>query len=47
MPAADGSRPTAGLGACFAALFLANRYIAEGTFDPKYESSYWIRFILG
>jgi hypothetical protein len=37
----------AGLGACFAALFLANRYIAQGTFDPKYESSYWIRFILG
>ena len=37
----------AGLGACFAALFQANRYIAEGTFDPKYESSYWIRFVLG
>jgi hypothetical protein len=37
----------AGLGACFAALFQANRYIAEGTFDPKYESSYWIRLILG
>jgi hypothetical protein len=37
----------AGLGACFAALFLVNHYIAEGTFDPKYESSYWIRFILG
>ena len=37
----------AGLGACFAALFQANRYIAECTFDTKYESSYWIRFILG
>ena len=37
----------AALGACFAALFQANRFIAEGTFDPKYESSYWIRVILG
>jgi hypothetical protein len=37
----------AALGACFAALFQANRYIAQGTFDPKYESSYWIRVILG
>ena len=37
----------AGLGACFAALFQANRYIAESTFDTKFESSYWIRFILG
>ncbi len=37
----------AGLGACFSALFQANRYIADGTFDPKFESSYWIRFVLG
>jgi hypothetical protein len=37
----------AGLGASFGALFMANRYITEGTFDPKYESSYWIRFALG
>jgi hypothetical protein len=37
----------AGLGASFTALFKANRYIIEGTFDPKYESSYWIRFSLG
>lgn len=37
----------AGLGASFTALFKANRYIVEGTFDPKYESSYWIRFSLG
>lgn len=37
----------AGLGASFTALFRANRYIVEGTFDPKYESSYWIRFSLG
>ena len=37
----------AGLGACFAALFQANRYIADCTFDTKFESSYWIRLILG
>ncbi|HEX2064411.1 MAG TPA: hypothetical protein VHE80_08315 [Acidimicrobiales bacterium] len=37
----------AGVGAAFAALFSANRYISNGTYDPKYESSYWIRFILG
>lgn len=36
-----------GLGAAFYALFTAYRYIAEGTYDTKYESSYWIRFILG
>lgn len=37
----------AGLGASFAALFRANRYIVRGTYDPKYEATYWIRFILG
>jgi hypothetical protein len=37
----------AGVGASFAALFKANRYIVEGTFEPKYQSSYWIRFLLG
>jgi len=36
-----------GLGASFAGLFQANRYVTEGTFDPTYESSYWIRFVLG
>ncbi|RKQ84963.1 hypothetical protein C8N24_6594 [Solirubrobacter pauli] len=36
-----------GLGAAFSALFTAYRYIAEGTYDPKFESSYWLRFILG
>ncbi|MEY2441957.1 MAG: hypothetical protein QOJ46_1383 [bacterium] len=37
----------AGIGAAFAALFAANHYIAQGTYDPKYESSYWVRFVLG
>jgi hypothetical protein len=36
-----------GLGAAFSALFTAYRYISDGTYDPKYESSYWLRFILG
>jgi hypothetical protein len=37
----------AGIGASFAALFTAHRYVATTTYDPKYESSYWMRFILG
>ena len=37
----------ASLGATFAALFKANRFIVNGTFDPKYSSSYWIRFVVG
>ncbi len=37
----------AALGASFASLFQANRFIEAGTFDPIYESSYWIRFVLG
>ncbi|MDB6025454.1 MAG: hypothetical protein JWM68_1677, partial [Verrucomicrobiales bacterium] len=37
----------AGLGATFAALFQVNRYIVTSTYDPKYESCYWIKFALG
>lgn len=37
----------AGLGAAFAGLYKANAYIANGTFDPTYHASYWIRFFLG
>lgn len=37
----------AGIGAAFAALFTASRYIARRTYDPQYESTYWIRFVLG
>lgn len=36
-----------GLGASFAALFELNKYIVDGTYDPKYIPSYWIRFVLG
>jgi hypothetical protein len=37
----------AGLGASFSALYKANSYITNGTFDPTYQASYWIRFFLG
>jgi hypothetical protein len=37
----------AGLGAAFAGLFRANRFIARGGYDPTYESSYWIMIVLG
>lgn len=37
----------AGLGATFAALFQVNRYITDGTYDPTYEASYWVRIALG
>jgi len=37
----------AALGGAFHALFLANRYVSNGSFDPKYESEYWTRFVLG
>ena len=37
----------AGLGASFFALFKANRYVVNNTFDPNYEPTYWVRFALG
>lgn len=37
----------AGIGASFVCLYKANRYVTEGTFDPMYVGSYWIRFFLG
>lgn len=38
---------SAALGASFIALFQLNDFINRSTYDPKYESSYWIRFSLG
>lgn len=38
---------SASLGASFSNLFQANQYIVKNIFDPKYESSYWIRYVLG
>jgi hypothetical protein len=37
----------AGIGAAFSALFKANGYIGDGTYDPRFDSSYWARFVLG
>jgi len=37
----------ASIGAAFAALFKARRFISDGTYDPKYESDYWVRYGLG
>lgn len=37
----------AGLGAGFAALYKANTYITQRTFDPTFHATYWIRFCLG
>jgi hypothetical protein len=38
---------SAALGASFYALFEAYKYIATSSYDSKYDSIYWIRFILG
>jgi hypothetical protein len=37
----------AGLGASFSALFMAHRYVANATYDPKFDASYGARMILG
>lgn len=38
---------SAAIGASFSALFKANSYVTAGVYDPKYESSYWVRFVVG
>ena len=37
----------AGIGATFQALFTAHSCIANGTYDPRYESSFWTQISLG
>ena len=37
----------ASVGASFYALFKMNGFIQQGTFDMKYASTYWSRFVLG
>lgn len=37
----------AAMGACFANLFRAYRYVSAGTYDPNLDGSYWVRIILG
>ena len=38
---------SASLGASFFNLFKANRYLNSMTYNPRYESSYWVRYVLG
>lgn len=38
---------SASLGATFSSLFKINRYIINNTYDPKFEASYWILYVLG
>ena len=38
---------SAAIGASFAVLFKANSYVTVAIYDPKYESSYWVRFVVG
>jgi hypothetical protein len=38
---------SAGVGASFAMLFQVNEFIVGRSYDPKYESSYWIKFMIG
>lgn len=38
---------SAGVGASFAMLFQVNEYIVNRSYDPKYEASYWIKFMIG
>jgi hypothetical protein len=38
---------SAGVGASFAMLFQVNEYVVNRSYDPKYESSYWIKFMIG
>jgi len=38
---------SAAIGASFAMLMQVNGYIVKRTYDPKYEPTYWIKFILG
>jgi hypothetical protein len=37
----------AAMGGCFHALFIAHAFIGKGTYDPRFESSYWMRIGLG
>lgn len=37
----------AGLGSTFHALFTAQSYVSNATYDPRYDASYWIRIGLG
>ena len=35
------------LGSCFANLQRINRFVSDGTYDPKSQSTYWTRWVMG
>jgi hypothetical protein len=35
------------LGSCFANLQKINSFISDGTYDPKFQSTYWMRWVMG
>lgn len=37
----------ASLGSCFANLQKVNAFISDGTYDPKFQSTYWTRWVMG
>jgi hypothetical protein len=37
----------ASLGACFANLQRINTFISDGTYDPRVQSTYWTRWVMG
>jgi hypothetical protein len=37
----------AAIGASFAVLYQVNEFVGKRNYDPKYDSSYWVKFILG
>jgi len=37
----------ASLGSCFANLQKVNSFITDGTYDPKFQSTYWTRWVMG
>jgi hypothetical protein len=37
----------ASLGSCFAILQKLNNYVAAGNYDPKYQATYWGRWVMG
>lgn len=35
------------LGSCFANLQRVNKFVSDGTYDPKSQSTYWVRWVMG
>tara|TARA_R110000868_G_scaffold364390_1_gene627236 strand:- start:1703 stop:2653 length:951 start_codon:yes stop_codon:yes gene_type:complete len=37
----------AAIGVSFSNLFKARKFVIDGTYDPRYNTTYWMRFVLG